>query len=488
MFFNTESVVMRVPQTDQPMEMLVATLQYYLYSPISFEVPKMIQPQSVIDYAKEHGFMKPRRLTIYHYEYLLFTKQDMETDDDDTRSQLKNMRWYHNTEKRYLIKIYAKNRSVLDLGAGFGGDLAKYDDAGSKRLILVEPSVQNLLVLKDRLDTSNVKPITTLVHAKGQDWATIQPYVKDRVECVSSFFSLTFLFESIDILRGFLHTVDQSLEEGGYFIGTMMSGEKIYKSLEHMKNGDKKKIGQDITIQKRYNNGAFVPGMELFISIVDTIVTNQTEYLAFFSILQRECEALGFKLVKVYDFDPPEKQKALMQPFEIEFSQLNIGFVFQKLPNVVPYPTPFLKPDVTFQFMNLYKESQILVRTGVEEDFSFYRSFLYNISSEYRKEPESRHDMSRGLFVTSNLPENMPLSDIPVFMKIHNINVYVIDSKTRRPIKLDGYDIARAHSVVIMHEAGRYEPVAVNCDGVALRDFPPINAYIGMIHHAMKAV
>ena len=56
---------------------------------------------------------------------------------------LKLYRKYHNTIKNNLITTYCNKKTILDLGAGQGGDLPKYLKSDIKYLWAVEPDEQN---------------------------------------------------------------------------------------------------------------------------------------------------------------------------------------------------------------------------------------------------------------------------------------------------------------------------------------------------------
>jgi 16S rRNA G966 N2-methylase RsmD len=511
-FFNTDAVLVTIPDHRYPTLLLHSTLQQYTYQPMSYDRPIFIDQTVITKYALDHSFeivypqelgipvdpYRPEIITISYNSYILFRKKNVQPLDEE--SSLKDMRKYHNIEKKSLIQKYAKKKSVLDLGAGFGGDLFKYEEAGVTRLIAVEPSETNLLVLLDRLQSTEIKQHTTTVKCLGQEWNKIKPHVSQRVQVVSSFFSMTFLFESITLLRSFLHTVDQSLEEGGFFIGTMMSGEKTYQLLEKVPFGKSLSIGPDVTFTKQYKNQSHQAGMKLHMDIRNTIVGSQDEYLAFFTILEAECKALGLQLVQTFDFKPPEKFH--LQPYEVDFSVLNIGFAFQKLPERFAYPTELIKPDETFQFINLYKEEQLLIRTGVDSDFSFYRSYLFNLTQEYRLHKEKdvllrqRIDMVHGLFdgfrqrmaSQKEITEEMNLDDLPMFMSSQQINIYVVDSVTRRPIHMEGYDVSRTKSMMMVYhrDQHRFEPLACNIKGTAKRIFGVLDPHIVCVHRSMK--
>ena len=297
------------------------------------------------------------------------------------------MRKYHNAEKRNIISLYCGNRSVLDLGAGKGGDLSKYSAAKVNRLVLVEPDEEKIVAedgLVRRLEEMSIKGISTIITTKGEDTPKILKGLRDtRVEIVASFFSMTFLFESIDILRSFLGTVDSALLEGGYFIGTMMSGEKAKQLLL----GKRDVTLGDVTINKFYDD-ALPPstGQKLRIDISGSAtVHDQYEYLAYFSILEEELKSLGFVLELLYDFNPEQYfDSKNMDKNTKDFSSLNISFVFRKMPTQLSLETDILKSDTTQEFFNLYGELSTLYRTGVEKDGScFYHSYLSNADPRY---------------------------------------------------------------------------------------------------------
>jgi hypothetical protein len=308
-----------------------------------------------------------------------------------------------------LIDNYCRNKRVLDLGAGYGGDLHKYSNVDVTELVLVEPSevninsVSNPEGLLKRLEFMLIKERSDIINTVGQDTETILTALKSpnrhnrvvgRVDVVASFFSMTFLFESREILRGFLHTVQSSLMEGGYFIGTMMNGEKTFEALRDVKTGDSKIYGPAEIIKQYSNDDTRDTGMKIWINIKDSIVINQNEYLSFFSILEEEAALMDLKLVRVFDFNP-DLYHADIPAVEKEFSRLNIGFIFRKMPKTLPTTLTMLKPDQHRECINLYGEQQNMIRSGVKGDGScFYHSFLYNISPEYRKAKESeRTDM-----------------------------------------------------------------------------------------------
>lgn len=479
-FMNTDSVLIQIPSRNIPKEYVEMNISYFVNVPFSYQQPQLINEIELRKQSVKNGFIVTEQVFIINDKYyLLFVNSKF--NPDELPSSMDDMKRYHNLEKKLLILQYAKQRTVLDLGAGFGGDLQKYQDAKAKSLILVEPLINNMVTLKGRLDNMKEIPISkhiTLVHALGQEFDKIKPYITKRVELVSSFFSLTFLFESKQILNGFLDTVTQSILEGGYFIGTMMEGSKTYKLLESVTYNDYMDLGSDIKIQKLYENAEPDFGMKIHIDINDSIVQKQTEYLAFFSLLQEELEKRQFVLIKKIDFSPPDK---VVLEEQRTFSSLNVGFVFRYVPTRISYSINRAHENDTYEFINLYKETQLLIRTGVPSTYSFAHSYLMNSSNEYKiSDRMTRAEMAEKI-------GDITLQDIPTFMTENNINIYVMDIVHRRPMKIEGYDISRQVSIMLLiFPDDTFEPIAVNINDVAVRNFPPFDPFITKVHRNMK--
>lgn len=367
----------------------------------------------------------------------------------DVRDSFEYMRKYHNTEKRNLISLYCKNRSVLDLGAGKGGDLFKYKEADVTKLILIEPNQENINAPEDGLvarlqNMGGISSITTIIPTVGQDTKRITEQVfKDRrVNVVSSFFSMTFLFEKIQILREFLTTVNSCLLEGGYFIGTMMDGQKSYDAFR----GKKQIVYDKATIVKHYNDDEVKvePGHKIWINIQDTIVKNQDEYLAFFPVLQRELEEMGFVLELRYDFRPDLSfESKFMNEQTLLFSSLNISFVFRKMPKLIPNKIFMIKENEMKEYFNLYGEMTPMYRVGVQGDGScFIHAYLYLVSENYQKANskdrqqlvrEVRQQFSQWL----TLKQYMKLLPLQIHTRIEKI----LEGKEGSPIELDYHSI-----------------------------------------------
>ncbi len=526
-------VLVRVPKKRTP-EMMAAVQMNYHLTPFTVLEWKLIQRDALDAEAARHGYHRTDVLPAEDWDAVWYTKgakaqEQPKAPEQKVRVQPVQpqvpkeimekvrvpekkedergpMRKYHNSQKAVLIRTYCKSRRVLDLGAGYGGDLFKYAEADVDSLVLVEPNESNIRSreevegtdgLERRLAMSTLRSRSVIVPTVGQDTDRImKALLPVRAGVVASFFSMTFLFESPEILGSFLDTVDFGLVEGGYFIGTMMEGEKAFEAFR----GAKEHRYGKATIVKHYEDSESPRiGMPLWINIDGTIVKNQNEYLAFFSILKEEMEKREFVLEWKFDFRP-ETYFDPIDESDQAFSRLNIGFVFRKMPSRIPNVVAPLGPGVSQEFINLYGDEQVLLRTGVDGNHTFLRSYLYNTSAEYRRIAGSE----RTRMVTA-LAEEIASSfegemkdrirrgeaseeHILKLMELRDVNIYLLDGETRRPVSLGAYDVPRRNSVVIMRKIDVkvwYEPVGFLSNGYAKRILRPFDANLIKLHRTI---
>lgn len=310
------------------------------------------------------------------------------------------MRKFHNQKKNELISKYTKDKTVLDLGFGKGGDLLKYSNAKTKFVFGVEPNNDNLDEAKRRYadKKNNFKVDVKFINCKAQDLSDINEAMDyKKVDIVSSFFSLTFFFEQEKELNALINTIAGNTKIGGYMIGTTMSGDELYKVL---KGKSKIEYPKCFRIDKYYNDDEKEElGKKIVIHLEDTIVTEQTEYLVFFNIFKERMEKRGFVLVESEFFDPP---KNLKQTYEL--SKLNMSFVFQRVETVEEIRVrervlnekkrledesknslKMADMDVNIAFKLPYL-NRSLIRTGTVGDGScFFHSILKSIEPKYSK-------------------------------------------------------------------------------------------------------
>ena len=239
----------------------------------------------------------------------------------DLFKPLRLYRKCHNNIKRNLINTYCKNKRVLDLGVGAGGDLRKYKSVKVSTLFGVEPYKKNSDELRKRLAEQAEPQNVVIIDERAQETQKIVDTIGlDGVDVVSSFFSLSFFFfeDRPYDLDQLVQTISQNLVEGGYFIGTTIDGEKTQEVLSDKVN------------QTHYFDDGYIQLQQdgtVVLDITGTIVERQVESLVNFKRLEWALKEVGIVLKESKFF--PRCEEALDGNEQI-LNSLYRTFVFQK--------------------------------------------------------------------------------------------------------------------------------------------------------------
>ena len=357
---------------------------------------------------------------------------------------LENYRKYHNAVKNDLIKKNAQDKTVIDLGAGKGGDLIKYKNAHIKFLWAIEPFEENLvnpddgmykrinniyhsndfLKYSDDLEIRKTPdvPIMT-INTGAEDYDKIYKalnkthkyYFKQpppnkidtqKAQVITSFFSMSFFFSDNLMLESVIKTISSLVyqpinrnQPNGLFIGTMMDGEKTYTMLQE-NNGIIEKPNC-YYIKRLYNEDEKLGiGNKIAVNLsgTPTVSGEQIEWLAPFEDLKRRLRFNSFRLREKFSLDDAAKYGITLTPEQQTLSELYIGFVFEKISDtesqkdlvVDSLPTSAFKQYVkgTFLYPGIYDD--VVYRTGTIGDgscffHSFLLSFLLNNSNKQSK-------------------------------------------------------------------------------------------------------
>ncbi len=208
---------------------------------------------------------------------------------------LKNFRKVSNLIKGLLVEKYSNSKKIiLDIGAGKGGDLPKYQKYGIKKLYAVEPSQTNIDEFKERLQKTykSLLDKVQLIYAKGEEKDKIQSFISDKLDIIFMFYSMSFFFKDKETLQNLIDLVVFNLtDDSNVFSGTMMEGSLIEDTL--LLNNEIKKECYDIKAVSVQENKVFDQQITIDYKGTET-ATFQLEYLAYYQELER--------LLVQYDF------------------------------------------------------------------------------------------------------------------------------------------------------------------------------------------
>ncbi len=294
-----------------------------------------------------------------------------------SKSSVFQMRKFHNWIKQQLItnvvKYTGKKKvNLLDIAVGRGGDILKWDNAGVANVFgfdISDSSINGQSVTnpgaKARLEKftkRNLKDVTLAVgdasNPSRELIESIQSFVSKYgyFQIVSCQFALHYFFKTEIALYNVMRLVSDSLERGGYFIGTVVNGETIKKLF---KNEKSKTVNHKLFSVTRSFNKTLrdVYSNEYTFTINDSFdETNyfntsgpSVEYLVNFNELKKVALSVGLEPVNLNFFEPYDNKYTKttsemsfeeiykfynpggLTPEELEISYLNSVFVFRKV-------------------------------------------------------------------------------------------------------------------------------------------------------------
>ena len=238
-----------------------------------------------------------------------------------------NLRKFHNSIKKDLIVTNLKGKVVLDLGAGKGGDLSKYQLANINKLYAVEPNTTFRNELENRI--KNFKDLSykvEIIPEEAQNTFDIKKVLAGKkVDAVTMFFSLSFFFENRLILGQLLDTIDETTDIGSLFLGTTIDGNSVVKAfgssdiVEYGPVTLKKMttftnpIGYGKTITYKYTDSA-------------TVSEEQTEWLVDWDLFVQRLSDIGFEIIESQIFP----DSSMLSQTENDISKLYRTFIFKR--------------------------------------------------------------------------------------------------------------------------------------------------------------
>lgn len=404
------------------------------YYPLSEDEKKIIDEEKILKIAEMWDGTKEEKKEIIHKPI-------------GKEKCLEQMRKIHNLIKKDLIQntigeTDKKLVDVIDIGGGKLGDITKYWKTNKiNRLYIIEPNKKLLEngkqilneIINKKILTINAKEKTIFINEPLQNVGPILDTIKNKVDFISAFFSLTFLFGSsydVDLLVDF---IDEKLLPGGYFIGTVMDGTATRKLLDEEKG--KINIEHCGYIERKYNpDNPRNFGDKIEVKLSTATVGTQIESLVYFDVLVDKFEKAGIRLVKNELFTNIINELNLNDEFnnlpndEKLLSSLNRLFIFRKEPEKTR-ELSMLNKNIILTFDNDIDPDIQLVRVGtLGGGHCFFHSYMWSTNEDYRKaNKDEKENMVANL--REKVSEELTLDE---YEKLTNVGILQFVSKVRK--------------------------------------------------------
>lgn len=239
------------------------------------------------------------------------------------------LRSFNNYIKKCLISktkelIKRKDIKVLDLCCGKGGDIEKFNQIGAVLYVGVDMSKESLIIAKDRINKNRLEKgikINNKFILIEEDLSnknhSIWNHLKNEqitFNLVSCQMALHYQFGCEDHITNFLNIVNERLEQGGYFIATIIDDNVLVKRLrENKKNKGTLTFGNQFYSVKFFNdkiNKNQTYGHKYGFYLEDSIdrrgkdgeINYVIEYLIILDKFVELCKNIGLNLIKKQNF------------------------------------------------------------------------------------------------------------------------------------------------------------------------------------------
>lgn len=216
--------------------------------------------------------------------------RDPITAETMSGDNIRLMRKYHLKIKRDLFSK-AHGRRLLDIGSGKGADISSW--MKYKVVYAVEPNKDNIEIMKRRI--SNYENIgfdgsfptkVVIINAGGEESNKIKEIVKIPCDVISIMLSMTFFWESAEMLDGLVSTLVKNSDRNSLII--FMTMNKFEKDMETKSYS--LKLVESFDAQKNFANK-----IKINFTHSNAIVQNQIEWLVDLEQLHQRLSNYGFK-------------------------------------------------------------------------------------------------------------------------------------------------------------------------------------------------
>jgi hypothetical protein len=268
-----------------------------IYNPISVGVLKgELKGRKVLQFMRQyHNRIKSEVLTYYNNEILARFQKEGRITDSTTNGR----------------------RPVLfDIGSGKGGDARKWT-VTSFEVVAAEPDAEELKELSRRVIDAGISGRVNILNLKVQNTKTVVSKMRlvpnlQEADLVTSFFSMTLIFESAKSVEEFADTVKEIIAPNGVFVCIALDGKLVNRLL-----GDNQQLSvEGVKIQRKTKRNEI---MIRFPAADQRIAQGQSEFLVDFDFLITLMEKVGFELIKDLYLD----SEVILNNSELFYSQLN---------------------------------------------------------------------------------------------------------------------------------------------------------------------
>lgn len=353
------------------------------------------------------------------------------------------MRKFHNQVKLRMLKKHFGDGgcTILDIGSGRGGDLRKWEEISLKKIYAVEPNEENMKELIRRKESLGIRNVVPL-HMGIQETEKIKENLKDRLDGMVSFFSMTYFSKNKKTYENFINTL-RLIPPGGKFIGIVMDGEEVKNDLSNDPTpsedegasivNDAFSIHQEVEFKGNF-------GDRILIEINDetSMVKKQIEYLFYFNSFIEDMGKHNFTLTYSKRLNDGNEFNILPELSQ-KFSSYNMSFVFEKSGGIKKdyikdFETISKIINIQNKFVNPYQDDLEWIPL-ITQGSSFLHCVLKATSKKYNKLQNDDQKIEYVMSFRRKLCEKLTIEK---FLELHGgefarrlYTPYLFDGKTK---------------------------------------------------------
>lgn len=257
---------------------------------------------------------------------------------NNVEENAKTLRKFHNYVKFMMYKKYCEKEStLLDLGVGRGGDMMKWNNVGISKVVGIDINKPFILDAIKRYKNMN-----ELQERNYSFYVTTKKYIfkdflrfkglQQKYDNISCMFVLHYFCSTKENLCNILEQVSSSLNENGYFFGTVMNG----NSIESLIQTSDIYTSDAIFVRKEYTQRNDF-GNKISFMLSGTLYFGEkslsTEYLVYENVLRNIGKLYNLELIEFQSFLQYHSDMFQMDKSFSEASSLNYTFCFKKVSN-----------------------------------------------------------------------------------------------------------------------------------------------------------